>query len=151
MAPWLTITGRFILRLLVSALVWALGIAFVLGIFGILASIADNKPDLWWQVAAFGAYLGVLAGIGEGIKGFFGVVDESEPTGKELAQEWGKNVLGNLVPGLDLLNLAAEPVFPTGNETESAGASSVLPASPRRRTVLKPRLDAVVRSDIFLA
>ncbi|MGH7171230.1 MAG: hypothetical protein ACRELF_01245 [Gemmataceae bacterium] len=110
MTHWLTITGRFVFRLLVSALLWALGFALVLGIFGVIASIADKKPDLWWQVAAFGAYLGALWGIGAGIKAFFGVIEESESSGRELAQEAGKNVLGGLVPGLPLLNLVADVV-----------------------------------------
>lgn len=110
MIQWLTIAGRFVFRLLVSSLLWALGFALLLGIFGVIASIADKKPDLWWQVTAFGAYLGALWGIGEGIKAFFGVTDESESSGKDLAQEAGKLVLGGLVPGLQILNLLSDVV-----------------------------------------
>jgi hypothetical protein len=110
MTHWLAITARFICRLLISTLLWSVGFAFVLGIFGVIASVADKKPDLWWQVAAFGAYLGALWGIGEGIKAFFGVIDESDPDGRELVQQAGKNVLGGLVPGLPVLNLLADVV-----------------------------------------
>lgn len=110
MRNWLTITARFAFRLSLSALLWALGFGFLLGSFGIIASIVDKEPDLWWQVAAFGAYFGALLGIGEGIKGFFGVIDESETNGKELVHRVGKNVLGGLVPGLPLLNLLTDVV-----------------------------------------
>lgn len=108
MTHWLTITGRFALRLIVSALLWALGFALVLGVFGVIASILDKEPDLWWQVTALGAYLGALWGIGEGIKGFFGVIDESETSGGELVKETGRHVLGGLVPGMSLVNLVGD-------------------------------------------
>lgn len=108
MTHWLTITARFIFRLVISALLWSLGFAFVLGIFGVIASIGDKKPDLWWQIAAFGAYLGALWGIGEGIKGFFGVIDESESDSSEITRQAGKNVLAGLVPGFAIVNLLVD-------------------------------------------
>jgi hypothetical protein len=92
--------SKFLLRLLVSAALYALGFALVLGLFGAVASVLDHKPDLWWQVAGVGGYFGALVGIGQGIKTTFGYL-EREPGGKEVAKDMGKSVAGGLVPGLN--------------------------------------------------
>lgn len=108
MAEWLTIIGRFILRLLLTALLGALALGVLFGVFGLIVSLVDKNSKEGWQITVFGAYLGALLGIGEGIKAFFGVRDEEAITGKELAQEAGKNVAGNLMPGLNFLILLGD-------------------------------------------
>lgn len=111
MTHWLFLIGRFVFRLIVSALLWSLWFAFILGVFGFIASsIVDKDPYLWLAAAVVGAFVGGLYGIGEGIKSFFGVTDDSEISGKEVAQEVGKNVLGGLIPGLTYLILLCDVV-----------------------------------------
>ncbi len=110
MVHWLTLSGKVVFRLLVWALLCAMGFSLLFGVFGVIVFIAEKNPNEGWQITAFGAYLGAWWGIGEGIKSFFGVADDPAPTGKELAQGAGKQVAGNLVPALNFVFILGESI-----------------------------------------